>query len=133
MIRLPLLAVGLAIYLGARFLYRRRRRNVVRLRNGRQIELLSSVALLDGSDGHLLALEYVSELTDPGPEDLRLEARNLVQTVGARAEYATCRSALVSVRRPGEGEPERISQEVTFNFHREGSRSDWYPADGPSS
>lgn len=131
MIRLPLLAAGLAIYLGARFLSRRRR-NVVRLRNGRRIKLLSSVALLDGSEGNLLALEYCSELPDPAPEELRLEARSLVQTVGARAEYATCRSALVSVRCPGERRAERFSQEVTFTFHREDSASDWYPADGLS-
>jgi hypothetical protein len=130
--RLPVLAAALAIYLGAQFLSRRRRRNVVRLRNGRRIKLLSSVALLDGSGGNLLALEYFSELTDPGPEDLRLEARSLLQAVGARAEYATCRTALVSVRRPGERRAERISQEVTFTFQREDSGSDWYPADGLS-
>jgi hypothetical protein len=129
---LPLLAAGLAIFFGARFLSRRRQRNVVRLRNGRRIELLSSVALLDGSEGNLLALEYFSELPDPAPEDLRLEARSLVQAVGARAEYATCRSALVSVRRPGERRAERIAQEVTFTFQRDDSAADWYPAEGLS-
>jgi hypothetical protein len=132
LIRLPLLAAGLAFYLGARFLSRRRNRNVIRLRNGRRITLLSSVALLDGSDGSLLALEYCSQLPEPGPEELGLEARSLLQAVGARAEYAACRAALVSVRRPGEPPAERISQEVTFTFHRGDSRSDWYPADGLS-
>jgi hypothetical protein len=132
LIRLPLLAAGLAIYFGARFLSRRRQRNVVRLRNGRRIKLVSSVALLDGSDGSLLALEYFSELPDPAPDQLRLEAHSLVQTVGARAEYAACRSALVSVRRPGERPAGRISQEVTFTFQRGDSGSDWYPADGLS-
>ena len=77
------------------------------------------MALLDGSDGNLLALEYVSELRDPTPDALRLEARNLVQTVAARAEYATCRSALVSVG------------QVTFTFLRGDSGSDWYPAEAP--
>jgi hypothetical protein len=129
---LPLLAAGLAIYFGVRFLSRRRQRNVVRLRNGRRIKLLSSVALLDGSDENLLALEYSSELPDATPEDLRLEARSLVQTVGARAEYATCHTALVSVRRPGERRAHRISQEVSFTFQRGESGSDWFPADGPS-
>jgi hypothetical protein len=109
----------LAIYLGVRFLSSRRQRNVVRLRNGRRIKLLSSVALLDGSEGDLLALEYVSELLDPTPDALRLEARNLVQTVAARAEHATCRSALVTVGR------------VTFTFLRGESGSDWYPANEP--
>jgi hypothetical protein len=90
------------------------------------------VALLDSADGNLLALEYFSELPDPGPEDLRLEARSLLQAVGARAEYAACRSALVSVRRPGKPQAERISQEVTFTFQRGDSKSDWYPADGLS-
>ena|SRR5688572_8179046 len=129
--RLPLLAAGLAIYFGARFLSRRRR-NVVRLRNGRRVKLLSSVALIDGSGGNLLALEYCSDLPDPAPEELRLEARSLVQTVGARAEYATCRSALVSVRRGGERRGRRTSQEIGFTFQREDPGSDWYPADGPS-
>lgn len=126
----PLLAAGLAIYFGARFLSRRRR-NVIRLRHGQRVELLSSVALLDGSEGDLLALEYSSELRDPGPEDLWLEARSLVQRVGARAEYATCRSALVSVRPRGQRRPDR-SQNVTFTFQRGDSGSDWYPADGLS-
>ena len=98
MVRLPYLVAGAAIFLAVRVLSRRQR-NIVRLRNGKQVKLLSSVALLDGSDGSLLALEYVSELRDPAPEELRLEARNLLQTVAARAEYATCRSALVSVGR----------------------------------
>ena len=105
---------GVAIYFAGRFLSRRRERNVVRLRNGRRIKLLSSVALLDGSDGDLLALEYVSELRDPTLDALRFEARNLV-----RAEYATCRSALVSVGR------------VTFTFLRGDSGPNWYPAEAP--
>jgi hypothetical protein len=115
--RIPLFMASVAIYLGARFLFSRGQRNVVRLRNGRRIKLVSSVALLDGSAGHLLALEYVSELRHPAPDALRLEARNLVQTVAARAEYATCRSALVTVDR------------LTFTFLRGESGSDWYPAE----
>ena len=109
----------MALYLGARFISRRRQRNVVRLRNGRRIKLLSSVALLDGSEGDLLALEYVTELREPTPDALRLEAGNLVQTVGARAEYATCRSALVTVGR------------FTFTFLRGDPNAEWYPADEP--
>jgi hypothetical protein len=129
---LPLLAAGLAIYVGARFLARRRKRNVIRLRDGGQVRLLGAVALLDGSESGLLALEYVSELTDPAPDQLQHEARGLVRTVGARAEYATCRSALVSVsvRRPGERHADPVSQESTFTFVRGDSSSDWYPADG---
>jgi hypothetical protein len=119
LMRLPVVMASVAIYFGVRFLSSRRQRNVVRLRNGRQIKLLSSVALLEGSDGDLLALEYVSELRDPTPDALRLEARSLVQTVAARAQYATCRSALVTVGR------------VTLTFLRGESGSDWYPADEP--
>jgi hypothetical protein len=119
LVRLPLFIASVAIYFTVRLLSSRRQRNVVRLRNGRQIKLLSSVAILDGSDGNLLALEYVSELRDPTPDALRLEARNVVQTVAARAEYATCRSALVTVGR------------VTLTFLRGESGSDWYPADEP--
>jgi hypothetical protein len=89
------------------------------------------VALIDGSEGGLLALEYASELTDPAPDELRQEARSLVQTVGARVEYATCRSALVSasVRRQSERRTDPVSQEFTFTFVRDDSGSDWYPAD----
>lgn len=127
---LPLLAAGLAIYFGARLLSRRRQRNVIRLRGGGRVRLLSAVALLDGSEGDLLALEYSSELTDPAQDKLRHEARSLVQTVGARAEYATCRSALVSVSVRGERRADPVSQESTFTFVRGASGSDWHPADG---
>jgi hypothetical protein len=129
---LPLFAAGLAIYFGARFLSRRWQRNVIRLRDGGRVKLLSSVALLDGSEGDLLALEYSSELPDPAPDELRHEARSLVRTVGARAQYATCRSALVSVsvHRHGRRRTDTVSQETTFAFVRGDSGSDWYPADG---
>jgi len=128
----PLLAAGLAILFGARFLSRRWQRNVIRLRDGGRVKLLSSVALLDGSEGDLLALEYSSELSDPAPDELRHEARSLVRTVGARAQYGTCRSALVSVslRRYGRRRADPVSQETTFAFVRSDSGSDWYPADG---
>ena len=80
MIRPPLLAAALALYFGARFLLvRRRNRNVVRLRGGGTVKLLSSVALLNGSDGDLLALEYLSELPEPAADNLRTEARSLLQ------------------------------------------------------
>jgi hypothetical protein len=129
LIRLPILVAAVAIYFGARFLSARRQRNVVRLRNGRRIKLVSSVALLDGSEGSLLALEYLSELPDPDADELRVEARSLLQTVGARAEYATCRSALVSVRRQ-EGHAGPESRQLTFTFLRGDSGADWVPADG---
>jgi hypothetical protein len=128
---LPLLAAGLAIFFGARFLSRRRQRNVIRLRGGGRVRLLSAVALLDGSEGDLLALEYSSELTDPAQDKLLHEARSLVRTVDARAEYATCRSALVSVWvRRGERRADPVSQESTFTFVRSDPGSDWHPADG---
>jgi hypothetical protein len=129
---LPLLAAGVAIYLGARYLVRRRR-NVVRLRSGGTVKLLSSVALLDGSDDDLLAVAYLSELPDPSPDDLRVEARGLLQAIGSRAEYATCRSALASVRRRGERRTERNPEEVTFTFLRRDAGPDWYAADASGS
>jgi hypothetical protein len=129
LIRLPFLAGGLAIYLGLRFLSRRRRRGVIRLRDGRQVKLQSSVALLNASASSLLALEYVSALPDPAPEELRLEARNLVQTVGARSQYAACRSAVVTARRQGRhADPDPTA--LTFTFRRGDSESDWYPTEG---
>jgi hypothetical protein len=124
--RLPLIAAGLIIFLGARFLARRRQRTAVRLRNGRTVELLSSVALLHGSDNDLLALEYISELPDPASDDLRTEAHGLLQAIGSRVEYASCRSALVSVRRRGDHRADRDSQEVTFTFHRPDASLDWH-------
>lgn len=127
--RLPLLAGGLAIYLGMRFLSRRRGRNVVRLRDGRRVRLQSSVALLGGSANDLLALEYVTALPDPAPEELRLEARSLVQTIGSRAEYQGCRSAVVSALPRGERRA-RSSQENTFTFRRSDPGPDWYPTEG---
>lgn len=129
MFRLPLLAGGLAIYLGARFLSRRRGRSVVRLRDGRRVRLVSSVALLSGSPSDLLALEYVSGVRDPAPEDLRLEAQSLVQTLGARAEYAGCRTAVVTARRRGERRDHPASDELIFTFRRGESGSEWGPTE----
>jgi hypothetical protein len=126
-----LLAGGVAIYLGARFLSRRRGKNIVRLRDGRRVRLQSSVALLDGSAGNLLALEYVTALPEPAPEELRLEARSLVQTVGARAEYGPCRSAVVTAYPRVGRERERASGALTFSFRRGDSGSDWYPTEEP--
>lgn len=123
MIRLPFLAAGLAVYLGLRLLARRRGRRTIRLRDGRRVRLLSSVALLGGSASDLLALEYVSRSPDPADE-LGNEARSLVEAVGARAEYGSCRNAVVTVRRrasPDSG--------VTFSFRRGDTGSDWHPTD----
>lgn len=130
MIRLPLLAGGLAIYLGVRFLSRWRRRSVIRLRDGRRVRLVSSVALLSGSPSDLLALEYVSTVRDPAPEDLKLEAQSLVQTLGARAEYAGCRNAVVTARRRGERAADPASDELIFTFRRGESGSEWGLTEG---
>jgi hypothetical protein len=129
-IRLPLLAAGLALYFGVRLLSGHRRRRLVRLRDGRKVQLVSSVALLNGSAGDLLALEYLSVLPDPAPEELRLEARSLVQTVGGRSEYEGCRSAVVTVRRRAERPVEPASGGLTFTFRRGDSGSDWYFTEG---
>jgi hypothetical protein len=129
-IRLPFLAAGVAIYLGVRFLSRRRRGRIVRLRDGRELRLLSSVALLGGSASDLLALEYFSGLSSPAPDELRLEAKNLVETVGGRAEYATCRRAVVAVRLEGERATVALSPELIFTFRRGDSGSEWYQAEG---
>jgi hypothetical protein len=129
LIRLPFIAGGLAIYFAARFLARRRR-SVVRLRDGRRVRLLSSVALLGESPSDLLALEYSSSAPDPDPAVLRLEARSLVQTVAARAEYARCRTALVTVRRRAEGQEAHPDQELVFTFRRGDAGPDWSPTEG---
>jgi hypothetical protein len=130
LIGLPFLAAGLAIYFGVRFLSRRRTRNVIRLRDGRRVRLLSSVALLGGAASDLLALEYFSASPDQSPEALQHEALSLVQTVGARAEYATCQRAIVAVRRQGGRQAGPAAPELTFTFRRGDSGSDWNPTDG---
>lgn len=99
---------------------------MIRLRDGRRVRLLSSVALVGRSASDLLALEYVSPTPDPPPDQLGDEARSLVETVAARSEYASCRSAVVTVRsrRPADGG-------LTFSFRRGETGSVWLPADGP--
>jgi hypothetical protein len=128
LIRLPFIAGGLAIVLAARFLSRRRARTLVRLRDGRQVRLLSSVALIDGSASDLLALEYSSSLTDPDPAAVRLEARNLAQTLGARSEYARCTRALVTARPVGDRAGSH--EELIFAFRRNDAGADWFPTEG---
>ena len=125
-----MLVGGLAVYLGARYLARRRGRSVVRLRDGRQVRLVSSVALLNGSPGDMLALEYLSTLPDPPPDEVELEARKLIQTVGARAEYAACRVAVVTARRRGERTDAPAPEELIFTFRRGDAAADWYPTEG---
>lgn len=128
MISLPFIAAGLAIWLGVGLLARRQKRSIVRLRNGRQVRLLSSVALLSGSATDLLALEYQTALPDLAPEELALEARSLVQALGARMEYAGCHTAVVTVRPMDQAAaPGRAA--LTFSFRRGDSALDWYPID----
>jgi hypothetical protein len=113
---LPWLAGGLAIAFGARVLIRRRNRRLIRLRDGRRVRLVCSVALLDGSSADLLALEYLSELRGGSPTEQRLEARSLVQIVGARASYAGCRRAVVTT----------LPEQHVFTFRRPDAGPDWY-------
>jgi hypothetical protein len=128
MIPLPFIAGGLAIGLGLRILARRRERSIVRLRDGRRVRLLSSVALMNGSATDLLALEYRTAMPDPAPEELGLEARSLVQTIGARAEYAACRTAVVTAR-PARRAVTRARADLSFSFRRGDSGLDWYPTE----
>jgi hypothetical protein len=128
--RLPYLAAALALYFGVRFLARRRSRSTIRLRDGRRVKLISSVALLDGSPGDLLALEYSSPLPEGELEEVQREALSLVETVGARAQYATCRAAVVAVRRESALTIDSANTELTFTFRRRDSQSGWYPTEG---
>jgi len=127
--RLPYLAAVLALYLGVRLIAGRRSRSTIRLRDGRRVKLISSVALLHGSPGDLLALEYSSPLPDGAPEEVQREALSLVETVGARAQYATCRAAIVAVRRAGGRRRDPASVELTFTFRRADSENGWYPTE----
>jgi hypothetical protein len=130
LIRLPYIAVGLALYFGIRFLAHRRSRSTIRLRDGRRVKLISSVALLHGSPGDLLALEYSSPLPAGVPEEIRQEALSLVETIGARAQYASCRAAVVAVRRETRNSEDSPNTELTFTFRRGDSELGWYPTEG---
>ena len=129
MLPLPWLAGGLAIYFGVRLLSRLRDRSLIKLRDGRQVTLVSAVALVEGSADDLLALEYLSALPRGDREMLRVEAAGLVQIVGARAAYAACRRAVVTTRpRRGLGSGTAPEEQV-FTFRRADSGPDWYPTD----
>jgi hypothetical protein len=101
----------------------------VRLRDGRRVTLVSSVALVGDSAGDLLALEYVSALRDPTPQDMWQEASSLVDAVGARAPYASCRLAIVTVRGGRARAGDTSSPERTFAFRRVDAGSGWVPAE----
>lgn len=103
----------------------------MRLRDGHRVTLVSSVALVGDSAGDLLALEYVSFLRAPTPQELRQEASSLVDTVGARASYAGCRLAVVTVRGGRAREGDTSSPEPTFTFRRVDAGSGWVPAENP--
>jgi hypothetical protein len=120
-VRLPLVAGGLAIYVALRFLAVRRKRQFVRLADGRRVRLLSAVALLNGSDHDLLALEYVPGVRSADPEALRLEAHRVLEAVAQRAEYAGCNTAVVTAR----------GRVLTFR-RGDGGRA-WYPSGDSSS
>jgi hypothetical protein len=128
--RFSYLAAALALYVGVRFIAHRRSRSTIRLRDGRRVKLISSVALLDGSPGDLLALEYSSPLPEGAPEEAQREAQSLVELIGARAQYSTCRSAVVAVRREGRSPGDPAPAELTFTFRRGESEFAWHPTDG---
>jgi hypothetical protein len=121
LVRLPWVAGGLAIYVALRFLAGRRKRQFVRLADGRRVRLLSAVALLNGSPNDLLALDYVPGVRSSDPEALRLEAHRVLEAVAQRAEYAGCTTAVVTAR-------ERV-----LMFRRDEAGRVWYPVGDSSS
>jgi hypothetical protein len=130
LVRIPLLAGSLALYLALRFLVRRGGRDRVRLPDGRRLRLLSSVALLKGSACDLLALEYVSTLSSSDAVALRAEARGLLRAVADRPEYAVCTSAMVTARAPGARQVGPAPRDRVFAFRRAGAGAEWSPAEG---
>lgn len=119
--RLPFLAGGLALYVALRLLAGRRERHSVRLADGRRVRLLGVVALLNGSANDLLSVDYVPGVRSSDPEALRLEARNVVEAVAQRTEYAGCNTAVVTAR-------ERV-----LTFRRDVRGGGWYPIGDSSS
>lgn len=127
MLRLPIIAGGLVVYFAARAIARRRARTLVRLRDGRRVKLLSSVALVTGEPSDLLALEYRSRLPQSDTEAMNREARSLLEAVGGRAPYTGCRSALVTVRPKGSMRKEAGFREQVFAFRRGEAGAEWQP------
>ncbi|HWB40426.1 MAG TPA: hypothetical protein VG500_04160 [Gemmatimonadales bacterium] len=127
MLRLPIIAGGLVVYFAARAIARRRAQTLVRLRDGRRVKLLSSVALVNGDPSDLLALEYRSRVPESDTEAMTREARSLLEAVARRAEYAGCRSALVTVRPKGRGKESAGIREQVFAFRRGQAGAEWQP------
>lgn len=132
MIRLPVVAGILAAWFAVRYLVQRFNPRLVKLSHGRRVKLLSALALRDGSTCRVLALEYVSRVTDPTPNDLEQESLGLLRAVSARPENAGCREALITVRLRGEDPRLPAPDGRVLAFRRFDINSAWYSIREPS-
>jgi hypothetical protein len=123
----PWFAGTVSILLAVRYIARRLDPTIVILPDGRRLKRLSSIALLNRTTGHLLALEYRSALPTPDPEDLQREAHAFLQAVAAKPAYAKCRTAAVTARTTGENQDGSAPRGRVFAFRRDDTDSDWYP------
>jgi hypothetical protein len=125
-IRLPVVAGILGLLVAVRYLTRRLNPTLIKLPGGRRVRLLSAVAVRDRANSGVLALEYVSGLTEATPDELETEAVELLDAVSERPEYALCAEAIVVVRMPEE-DPELPAPEGReLGFRRFGPTSQWY-------
>jgi hypothetical protein len=123
----PWFAGTVSLLLAVRYIARRFDPTIVTLPDGRRLKRLSSIALLNRSTGHLLALEYRSALTTPDPEELQREAHAFLQAVAAKPAYTECRTATVTARLTGENQDIPAPRGRVFEFRRDETDSRWYP------
>jgi hypothetical protein len=128
-IRVPFILGGLAVYLALKYMGRRVDPMRVTLPDGRRVKLLSSVAILNASACRLLTFEYRSGLIAPSHEDVGDEALIFLQTVAARAEYARCLEATVTVRLIGEHPSTPAPAGRVLSFRRAATDAAWTPLD----
>jgi hypothetical protein len=90
----------------------------VRLPDGRDFKLISSIAMFDGSACRMLTFEYISALAPAERERLQHEAGEFLQAVAADSRYNRCKVATVSARLPGEKPDVPMPWERVFTFER---------------
>lgn len=122
---MPFVVGGLAAYLTYRYVAGRRDPTRISLSDGRQVKLVSSVAILNPPSYRLLTFEYLSGLVSPAPADILDEAQDFLQTVAGKREYAKCRDATVSVRLLGEDHSAPVPAGRVLTFQRDDAKSPW--------
>ena len=125
---LPWFAGTLVLGLAYRYLVRRRRGRWIRLPDGRELELVSAIALRSGPAWDLLALEYVSTEPAADPASRCREAHGVLLAAAARPEFAQCREATITAHLAGAHRDAVAGRTHVFGFHRPDAGAAWEPA-----